>query len=36
MYGDGLRFARGYMLTKNYDYDLTRVGIVEIDVYVQN
>jgi hypothetical protein len=30
------RFARGYMLTKNYDYDLARGGIVEIDVYVQS
>ena len=30
------RFARGYMLTRNYDYDLARGGIVEIDVYVQH
>ncbi|KAJ1275577.1 hypothetical protein BS78_05G146300 [Paspalum vaginatum] len=29
------RFARGYMLTRNYDYDLARGGIVEIDVYLQ-
>ncbi|CAL4988577.1 unnamed protein product [Urochloa decumbens] len=30
------RFARGYMLTRNYDYDLARGGVVEIDVYVQH
>jgi len=30
------RFARGYMLTRNYDYDLARGGIVEIDVSVQH
>jgi len=24
------------MLTRNYDYDLARGGIVEIDVYVQH
>ncbi|TVU25867.1 hypothetical protein EJB05_28380, partial [Eragrostis curvula] len=30
------RFARGYMLTRNYDYDLARGGIVEIDVYLQH
>ncbi|GJN28085.1 hypothetical protein PR202_gb16167 [Eleusine coracana subsp. coracana] len=29
------QFARGYMLTRNYDYDLARGGVVEIDVYVQ-
>jgi hypothetical protein len=30
------RFAREYMLTRNYDYDLARGGVVEIDVYVQH
>jgi hypothetical protein len=30
------RYARGYMLTKNYDYSLATGGIVEIDVYVQH
>ncbi|XP_062197720.1 dirigent protein 1-like [Phragmites australis] len=30
------RFARGYMLTRNYDYDLASGGVVEIDVYVQH
>ncbi|OEL36087.1 hypothetical protein BAE44_0002894 [Dichanthelium oligosanthes] len=30
------RFARGYMLSRNYDYDLARGGVVEIDVYVQH
>lgn len=30
------RFARGYMLTKNYDYSLATGGVVEIDVYVQH
>ncbi|CAO2143908.1 unnamed protein product [Urochloa humidicola] len=30
------RFARGYMLTRNYDYDLARGGVVEIDVFVQH
>ncbi|CAO2148543.1 unnamed protein product [Urochloa humidicola] len=30
------RFARGYMLTRNYDYDLARGGVVEIDVYLQH
>ncbi|RLM70011.1 dirigent protein 1-like [Panicum miliaceum] len=30
------RFARGYMLTRNYDYDLARGGVVEIDVYVKH
>ncbi|XP_066335328.1 dirigent protein 1-like [Miscanthus floridulus] len=30
------RFARGYMLTRNYDYDLARGGVVQIDVYVQH
>lgn len=30
------RFARGYMLTRNYDYNLARGGVVEIDVYVQH
>ncbi|KAF8701621.1 hypothetical protein HU200_033459 [Digitaria exilis] len=30
------RFARGYMLTRNYDYDLARGGVIEIDVYVQH
>lgn len=29
------RYARGYMLTKNYDYSLATGGVVEIDVYVQ-
>lgn len=30
------RYARGYMLTKNYDYGLATGGVVEIDVYVQH
>ncbi|KAF7052997.1 hypothetical protein CFC21_061007 [Triticum aestivum] len=30
------RYARGYMLTKNYDYSLATGGVVEIDVYVQH
>ncbi|WVZ52922.1 hypothetical protein U9M48_003921 [Paspalum notatum var. saurae] len=30
------RFARGYMLTRNYDYDLARGGVVEIDVHLQH
>ncbi|CAL4993964.1 unnamed protein product [Urochloa decumbens] len=30
------RFARGYMLTRNYDYGLARGGVVEIDIYVQH
>jgi hypothetical protein len=30
------RYARGYMLTRNYDYSLATGGIVEIDVYVQH
>ncbi|KAL6658099.1 hypothetical protein ACP70R_003685 [Stipagrostis hirtigluma subsp. patula] len=30
------RFARGYMLTRNYDYSLARGGVVEIDVYLQH
>lgn len=30
------RSARGYMLTKNYDYDLARGGVVEIDLYLQH
>uniref|UniRef100_A0ACD6A4L0 Uncharacterized protein n=1 Tax=Avena sativa TaxID=4498 RepID=A0ACD6A4L0_AVESA len=30
------RYARGYMLTKNYDYSLATGGIVEIDVYVRH
>ncbi|XP_066339009.1 dirigent protein 1-like [Miscanthus floridulus] len=30
------RFARGYMLTRNYDYDLAHGGVIEIDVYVQH
>jgi hypothetical protein len=30
------RYARGYMLTRNYDYDLARGGVVEIDVYVRH
>ncbi|XP_040384912.1 dirigent protein 1-like [Oryza brachyantha] len=29
------RFARGYMVTKNYDYSLANGGAVEIDVYLQ-
>ncbi|OEL18857.1 hypothetical protein BAE44_0020124 [Dichanthelium oligosanthes] len=29
------RFARGYMLPSNYDYDLARGGVVELDVYLQ-
>ncbi|KAJ4745782.1 Dirigent protein [Rhynchospora pubera] len=28
------RFAKGYMLSKNYDYNLATGGVVEIDVYV--
>lgn len=28
------RFARGYMLSKNYDYNLASGGVVEMDVYV--
>ncbi|PVH33960.1 LOW QUALITY PROTEIN: hypothetical protein PAHAL_8G109500 [Panicum hallii] len=28
------RFARGYMLTSNYDYDLARGGVVEFDVHL--
>jgi hypothetical protein len=30
------RFARGYVLTRNYDYDLGRGGVVEFDVYLLN
>uniref|UniRef100_A0ACD5X1F3 Uncharacterized protein n=1 Tax=Avena sativa TaxID=4498 RepID=A0ACD5X1F3_AVESA len=30
------RYARGYMLTKNYDYSLVTGGVVEIDVYVRD
>uniref|UniRef100_A0A0E0MDU5 Dirigent protein n=1 Tax=Oryza punctata TaxID=4537 RepID=A0A0E0MDU5_ORYPU len=30
------RFARGYMVTKNYDYSLATGGIVEIDIYLQH
>jgi hypothetical protein len=29
------RFARGYALSRSYDYDLANGGVVEIDVYVQ-
>jgi hypothetical protein len=29
------RFARGYMLSSNFDYDLARGGIVKFDVYLQ-
>ncbi|KAJ1261944.1 hypothetical protein BS78_09G067800 [Paspalum vaginatum] len=32
----GFRFARGYMLSRNYDYDLVRGGVVELDVYLQH
>ncbi|RLN32856.1 hypothetical protein C2845_PM03G34770 [Panicum miliaceum] len=28
------RFARGYALSRSYDYDLAKGGIVEIDVYL--
>lgn len=28
------RFARGYMLSQNYEYNLATGGVVEIDVYV--
>jgi Dirigent-like protein len=28
------RFAKGYMLSKNYDYNLATGGVVEMDVYV--
>ncbi|KAJ3704479.1 hypothetical protein LUZ61_008184 [Rhynchospora tenuis] len=28
------RFAKGYMLSKNYDYNLATGGVVEIDVFV--
>uniref|UniRef100_A0A0E0F3N5 Dirigent protein n=1 Tax=Oryza meridionalis TaxID=40149 RepID=A0A0E0F3N5_9ORYZ len=30
------RFARGYMVTKNYDYSLATGGVVEIDIYLQH
>jgi hypothetical protein len=30
------RFARGYMLSRNYQYDLTNGGVVELNVYVQH
>uniref|UniRef100_A0A0D9XQC2 Dirigent protein n=1 Tax=Leersia perrieri TaxID=77586 RepID=A0A0D9XQC2_9ORYZ len=30
------RFARGYMVTKNYDYSLATGGVVEIDLYLQH
>uniref|UniRef100_A0A0E0BGP8 Dirigent protein n=1 Tax=Oryza glumipatula TaxID=40148 RepID=A0A0E0BGP8_9ORYZ len=30
------RLARGYMVTKNYDYSLATGGIVEIDLYLQH
>ena len=30
------RFARGYMLSSNYDYDLGRGGVFQIDVYLQH
>ncbi|EMS55245.1 hypothetical protein TRIUR3_14288 [Triticum urartu] len=29
------RFARGYMLSRDYEYDLANGGVVELDVYVQ-
>ncbi|KAL6662300.1 hypothetical protein ACP70R_000159 [Stipagrostis hirtigluma subsp. patula] len=29
------RFARGYALSRSYDYDLAKGGVVEIDVYLQ-
>ncbi|OEL29914.1 hypothetical protein BAE44_0009067 [Dichanthelium oligosanthes] len=28
------RFARGYALSRSYDYDLAKGGVVEIDVYL--
>ncbi|KAF0894744.1 hypothetical protein E2562_002030 [Oryza meyeriana var. granulata] len=30
------RLARGYMVTKNYDYSLATGGVVEIDLYLQH
>uniref|UniRef100_A0ACD5WAJ9 Uncharacterized protein n=1 Tax=Avena sativa TaxID=4498 RepID=A0ACD5WAJ9_AVESA len=30
------RYARGYMLSRNYEYDLTDGGVVELDVYLQH
>ncbi|KAB8114672.1 hypothetical protein EE612_054214 [Oryza sativa] len=30
------RLARGYMVTKNYDYSLATGGIVEIDLYLKH
>ncbi|OAY70036.1 Dirigent protein 2 [Ananas comosus] len=30
------RFAKGYLLSKNYDYNLEDGGIVEMDVYVSH
>nr|CAB3489550.1 unnamed protein product [Digitaria exilis] len=28
------RFARGYALSRSYDYDLAKGGVVEVDVYL--
>ncbi|KAG8090985.1 hypothetical protein GUJ93_ZPchr0011g27808 [Zizania palustris] len=30
------RFARGYMVSRNYDYSLATGGVVEIDIYLQH
>ncbi|KAF0894747.1 hypothetical protein E2562_002033 [Oryza meyeriana var. granulata] len=30
------RFARGYMVSRSYDYSLANSGVVEIDVYLQH
>ncbi|KAL6868082.1 hypothetical protein ACP4OV_014927 [Aristida adscensionis] len=30
------RLARGYMVTRNYDYSLVSGGVIEIDVYLQH